>query len=185
MSRVFYISLYLVWLATFGHFSLRLEVAPPVFTHPMLRSLLFLCSTLTFAQAQVTVYGQTAFGLTASTSSSYVPTTTPAAYNNTRLVPPPITSPAPANAFTLTLQESATAVNGLSIPHVGGSFWGFSIEMSVISQVRESNPLNLVYNIFDQFVLVGKNSYVQIYTIKKSLLSDVTIVRFLRYLSST
>jgi hypothetical protein len=88
----------------------------------------------------VTVYGQIPLGLTASqtASSSNAPTTTPAAYNDTRLVPPPIPSPVPANAFTLSLQQSSTAVNGLSIPHVGGSFWGFSIEMSVISQVRKS-----------------------------------------------
>ena len=107
----------------------------------MLLPLLFLSSFLTFAQAQVTVYGQIAFGVTATKSASSnasAPTTTPAAYNDTRLTPPPIPSPVPANAFTLTLQQSSTAVNGLSIPHVGGSFWGFSIEMSVISQVRKS-----------------------------------------------
>ena len=102
----------------------------------MLLSLIFLCSTIAFAQAQITVYGQTRFGLTATSTATNAPT--PAAYNDTKLVPPAIPSPAPANAFTLTLQQSNTAVNGLSIPHVGGSFWGFSIEMSVISQVRKS-----------------------------------------------
>jgi hypothetical protein len=102
----------------------------------MLLSLLFLSTTLSFAWAQVTVYGQIALGLT--TTASNGPTITPAAYNNTRLVPPAIPNPPPANVFTLSLQQSATAVNGLSIPHVGGSFWGFSIEMSVISQVRKS-----------------------------------------------
>jgi hypothetical protein len=105
----------------------------------MLLSLLFLCSsTLPFARAQVTVYGQIALGLT---SASSAPTTTPAAYNDTRLVPPPITTPPPANAFTIILQQDAAVVGNLSIPHVGGSFWGFSIEMSVISQVRKSNFL--------------------------------------------
>ena len=99
----------------------------------MLLALLF-CNSLAFAQAQVTVYGQTLLGF----DTTATPTSTPAAYNNTVLVPPAIPSPAPANAFTLNLQQSTTAVNGLSIPHVGGSFWGFSIEMSVIGQIRES-----------------------------------------------
>ena len=111
----------------------------PDYTHSMLLALLFLCSTLTLAQAEVTVYGQIALGITASPTASNAPTTSPAAYNNTRLVPPPIASPAPANAFTLNLQQSNATVPGLSIPHVGGSFWGFSIEMSVIRQVRKSN----------------------------------------------
>ena len=113
----------------------------PVFTHPMLLWLLFLCSSIAFVQAQVTVYGQIALGFTTSPAAGAPTPTSLAAYNNTRLVPPPIASPAPANAFTLNLQQSNTAVNGLSIPHVGGSFWGFSIEMSVISQVRKSNSL--------------------------------------------
>ena len=123
----------------------------PDFTHSMLLSLLFLSSTLAFAQAQVTIYGQIALGITASPTASNAPTTLFAAYNNTRLVPPPIASPAPANAFTLNLQQSNTTVNGLSIPHVGGSFWGFSIEMSVISQVRTSIFL------LDLFCLFKKN----------------------------
>lgn len=124
----------------------------PVVTHSMLSSLLFLCSTLASVHAEVTVYGQTALGFHTSASSSSASTVTPAAYNNTRLVPPAIPNPAPANAFTLTLQQSSSAVNGLSIPHVGGSFWGFSIEMSVISQVRESDfPLDPLLLFFDHF----------------------------------
>jgi len=95
----------------------------------LLPSLAVLCSTVGLAQASVTIYSQVALGFAAAP--------TPAAYNNTRLVPPPIPNPAPANAFTLTLSKDAAAVNGLSIPHVGPSFWGFSIEMSVIGQVRE------------------------------------------------
>ena len=133
----------------------------------MLLSLIFLSSSIPFAQAQVTIYGQAALGFTASPT----PTSTPAAYNTTILVPPPIPSPAPANAFTLSLQQSAAAVNGLSIPHVGGSFWGFSIEMSVISQVRKSNlpPLSLFFflKIIPLF-LVGRNSYVQVVDLLRS-----------------
>lgn len=108
----------------------------------MLLSFTFLCSTLAFAQAQVTIYNQIAL----LTQTSPAATSTAPAYNNTRLVPPAIPDPAPANDFTLTLQQNANIVTGLSIPHVGASFWGFSIEMSVVSQVRESNfLLDLVY----------------------------------------
>ena len=100
--------------------------------------LIILSSIVPFAQASITVYNQVAFGHSASPTNSAAPTATlPAAYNYTKLVPPPIPNPAPPNAFTLTLQQDAAAVNGLSIPHVGGAFWGFSIEMSVIGQVRE------------------------------------------------
>lgn len=59
------------------------------------------------------------------------------AYDNTRLAPPPISNPPPPNTFTLTVQQDAVAVNGLSIPHVGAGFWGFSIEMSVVGSIRE------------------------------------------------
>jgi hypothetical protein len=104
----------------------------------LLPSLAILCSTVTLAQASVTVYGQIALGFTATpTGSNAAAATTPAAYNNTRLVPPAIPNPPPSNTFMLTLQNDATSVNGLSIPHVGSSFWGFSIEMSVIGQVRK------------------------------------------------
>jgi hypothetical protein len=104
----------------------------------LLPSLAILCNAVAFAQASVTIYHQIAFGFTATPTGSNPPAaTTLAAYNNTRLVPPPIPSPPPPNAFTLTLPQNAAAVNGLSIPHVGPSFWGFSIEMSVISQVHK------------------------------------------------
>lgn len=102
----------------------------------MLLSFSFLiCNTLAFAQA-VTIYDQIPLGYTQSASNAAA--TTAPAYNNTRLIPPTIPSPAPPNVFTLTLQEDAAVVNGLSIPHVGGCLWGFSIEMSVLSQVRKS-----------------------------------------------
>lgn len=131
-SIFFCLAIYLWFLASLGS-----PLTSPVLT-PMLTTLAVLCSVVACAQASVTVYGQIAFGLTASaTGSTPAPTTTPAAYNNTRLVPPAIPNPPPANNFTLTLQQSAAGVNNLSIPHVGAGFWGFSIEMSVIGQVRE------------------------------------------------
>ncbi|KAF9051566.1 glycoside hydrolase family 79 protein [Panaeolus papilionaceus] len=99
--------------------------------------------------AAVTVYGLTPLGQmplnpTATPTDAAPPVqTTLAAYNNTELIPPPIPNPAPATAFTLTLQQQAAGVPFLSIPHVGPSFWGFSIEMSVLTQVLGKNSSNL------------------------------------------
>lgn len=98
-----------------------------------------LSSVISTAQA-VTIYGQMPLAQTmsvAGTGSAQVAQPTYAAYDQTVLVPPQVPNPAPATAYTLSLQRDATAVNGLSIPHVGGSFWGFSVEMSVINQVCE------------------------------------------------
>ncbi|KAF8949995.1 glycoside hydrolase family 79 protein [Flammula alnicola] len=117
----------------------------------LLPSLVLLCSAITTARA-VTVYGQIPLAQTASAASAT--TTTAAAYDETQLQPPAIPSPKPATAYTLQLQRDATGVNGLSIPHVGVGFWGFSIEMSVISQVLGKNSsllqvpfLNLMANL--------------------------------------
>lgn len=56
------------------------------------------------------------------------------AYNPTTLTPPPLPSPAPPNAFNIAL--TAAPPTGLSIKH-NGSFFGFSIEFSVLNQVCE------------------------------------------------
>ena len=118
----------------------------------MLPVLVYFSSTLAYVHA-VTVYGQIALGFS-TTSAAHAPTSTPNAYNNTRLIPPPIPNPAPASSFSLILQQDAAVVDGLSIPHVGGCFWGFSIEMSVISQVRKSDfLLDLVY-LFIYLILI-------------------------------
>ena len=98
-------------------------------------SLVVLASTVLHAQA-ITVYGQLPLQQTA-TDSALVSQKTLAAFDKTELIPPALPSPKPSVAFTLNLQKDAAAVNGLSIPHVGVGFWGFSIEMSVISQVCE------------------------------------------------
>ena len=96
-------------------------------------SLLTLCLA-GYAQG-VTVYGQIPLGQTRSADNPQA--TTAAAYNDTLLTPPAVPSPAPATAFQIQVQRDAANTPGLSIPHNGGAFWGFSIEMSVISQVRE------------------------------------------------
>jgi len=106
----------------------------------LIAALALLGSALTTAHA-VTVYGQIplaqTIGANPSAGTALPATRTLAAYDKTVLNPPALPSPPPAAAYTLSLQKDAGAVNGLSIPHVGGSFWGFSIEMSVISQVCE------------------------------------------------
>ena len=88
-----------------------------------------------FARA-VTVYGQIPLGQTVSTAAG-AQQTSAAAYNDTLLTPPPVPSPAPARNIALQLQRDAAQTTGLSIPHNGGGFFGFSIEMSVVQQVSE------------------------------------------------
>jgi hypothetical protein len=106
----------------------------------LISALALLAGGLTTVNA-VTVYGQIplaqTIGANPSAGSAVQATKTLAAYDNTVLTPPALPSPPPAAAYTLSLPKDAGQVNGLSIPHVGGSFWGFSIEMSVISQVCE------------------------------------------------
>lgn len=116
---------------------------------PFLSVLLTLFSS---TKADVTIYG--VFGKTTTvpvpsgadiptTTTSYVTTNGPArftslaAYNDVYLLPPPIPSPAPATAFTINVPNSASNVVGLSIPQAG-TFFGFSIEMSVATQLSQS-----------------------------------------------
>ncbi|KAJ7635000.1 glycoside hydrolase family 79 protein [Roridomyces roridus] len=104
------------------------------------------------ATAAVTVANQIPLGILSAVS----PTATQlAAYNNTVLQPPPVPNPAPATAFTLTLPAASTNVpqGQLSI-EIPGSFYGFSIEMSVLTQIFGKNSsfiqvplLNLFSNI--------------------------------------
>lgn len=105
----------------------------------MLVSALFLLPGIFSTARAVTVYGQIPLAQTASGTSGIPALPTLPAYDKTRLIPPAIAEPAPGNAYTLTLQENAAAVDGLSIPHVGPGFWGFSLEMSVLNQVCEWN----------------------------------------------
>lgn len=57
-----------------------------------------------------------------------------AAYDPTTWPPPPNPSPAPATQFGLNLVQQANQVNGLSVA-APASFFGISIEMSVVTQV--------------------------------------------------
>jgi len=96
-----------------------------------LYTLFLLSCALSTAQA-ATVYGQIPL---AQTATAQFPHQTLAAYDMTELVPPAVPNSPPTAAYTLNFQRDANLVNGLSIPHVGGLFWGFSLEMSTVSQV--------------------------------------------------
>jgi hypothetical protein len=56
------------------------------------------------------------------------------AFDPQTIDPPPLPSPAPPNQFSLHLQSNAAQVSNLSIPQKG-SFFGISIEFSIINQV--------------------------------------------------
>ncbi|OSD00691.1 glycoside hydrolase family 79 protein [Trametes coccinea BRFM310] len=86
----------------------------------------------------VTVYGQQPLVTSTTTSSAPGATYTGlAAYDPRILDPPPLPDPLPPNQFGIQLSASASNVQGLSIP-LSGSFFGFSVEMSVVTQVSES-----------------------------------------------
>lgn len=67
------------------------------------------------------------------------------AYDPMTLTPPELPDPRPATQFNVQLQNSASNVQGLSI-FQSGAFFGFSIETSVINQVREY--LCLIYDTY-------------------------------------
>ena len=103
--------------------------------HTLLR--LFTLSIALNGVCAITVYnqaGQQHIGT--ATDSGTIPTSTLAAYDARILNPPPLPSPLPANAFGIQLPAQASGINGLSIPQ-SGAFYGFSVEMSVVTQVSE------------------------------------------------
>lgn len=107
------------------------------------KSLLILLALLGVAQA-VTVYDpngvvqQSTSGTPSGTASASATSAayTPAAFNNIVLTAPAVPSPAPPTQFTVQLDNSASNVPGLSIAQ-SGAFFGFSIEMSIVTQVSE------------------------------------------------
>lgn len=106
------------------------------------RALLYSLLALSGAANAVTVYNQVGQQViatgTGTDTAAATPTTvlTSAAYDTLVLEPPALPDPLPANAFTIQLAQSASNVNGLSIP-VSGAFYGFSVEMSVVTQASE------------------------------------------------
>ncbi|KIJ61735.1 glycoside hydrolase family 79 protein [Hydnomerulius pinastri MD-312] len=115
------------------------------------------------AHAAVTAYGphvQQPLGTVTAASASY---TGAATYNTVILTPPPVPNPPPPTSFGVELKTSG--VSGLSVPQ-HGSFFGFSIEFSVVTQVRDSFLqvpfLNLMANLRERagsvHVRVGGNT---------------------------
>ncbi len=90
--------------------------------------------------ASITVYGvsgaaQQTFDVTATGASSASPSAyTAAAFNSVVLQAPQVPVPGPPTQFNLSLQSSSQSVAFLSIPQ-SGSFFGFSVEFSVVNQV--------------------------------------------------
>ncbi|KAH9914075.1 uncharacterized protein BXZ73DRAFT_81751 [Epithele typhae] len=98
---------------------------------PLLSSLAFAA----LARAGVTVYNQVGQAVIATgTNTAAVAGSTLAAYDTLVLNPPPLPNPLPATSFFQQLAQNAKDVPGLSIP-LNGNFYGFSIEMSVVTQV--------------------------------------------------
>ncbi|KAJ7592650.1 glycoside hydrolase family 79 protein [Mycena floridula] len=121
----------------------------------------------TVSHGSVTVYyppGQTPLSVANSTGTAAAANYTgAAAYNPTVLNPPDLPSPMPSLNFPIQLQNGGTP--GVSIMQTG-AFLGFSIEMSVANQVRESLIqvpfLNLMANVIQRagrvHVRVGGNT---------------------------
>ncbi|KAI0643303.1 hypothetical protein C8Q79DRAFT_915544 [Trametes meyenii] len=133
--------------------------------------LLVLLGSFATAYADVTVYGM--FGSTlpptqsgtvaSSATTSFVTTHGPpqytglAAYNEIYLPPPDIPNPAPANTFAINVPNSAAQVNGLSVPQ-SGSFFGFSIEMSVATQLIGTNSSRLHVPFLNLMALIANKA---------------------------
>lgn len=113
------------------------------------RSLIFYALCYLAAVEAITVYDQVPLGhqtsSTAAASTATDAAATPssteaynglAAYDPTTLTPPALPSPLPSTQFPIILMPAANQVNGLSIG-IPSSFFGFSIEMSVATQMRE------------------------------------------------
>lgn len=113
--------------------------------------------------ASITVYSQEPFGV-GTTTAAAATYTGAAAYDPTVLNPPPVPSPPPPTQFSIQLQSSSSDVNGLSIPQ-SGSFLGFSIEFSVINQVREYLPHSLQLSEPDALLVFSWNQLVNRYNV--------------------
>lgn len=86
--------------------------------------------------AAVTVYQIPLATATSPASANY---TGAASYDAVQLTAPALPNPAPPMQFTLPIQASSDGVPNLSIKQ-DGMFYGFSVEMSVVTQVSEYRP---------------------------------------------
>jgi hypothetical protein len=151
----------------------------------MLSFLLLSFSLWASVQASVTVYSQAPIGVksTSSSTASGAAYTGPAAYDPTVLQAPPVPNPAPPTTFTLTLQQQSNAVSGLSIPQ-SGAFYGFSVEMSVVTQICE-RPIFTTSSQKSYSLMMDRPH--QLETMRKSLvpfLDQIHLLFVLRYTSS-
>ncbi|KAI0739385.1 glycoside hydrolase family 79 protein [Daedaleopsis nitida] len=126
----------------------------------MFAPLLTIASLLASLATAVTVYGPlgstTITGppptgtstVSTATTTSFVTVPGPphytelAAYNTIYMLPPAIPDPPPSNTLTIGVANSAQNMNGLSIPQKP-TFFGFSIEMSVATQLIGKNSTRL------------------------------------------
>lgn len=129
------------------------------------KAISFLASlvSIPYASASVTVYSQLPFGKPSTTAPSFANYTAASAFDPTNLKAPSIPSPPPGNKFNIQVAASNSTQNGLSIT-TAGSFFGFSVEMSVANQVCMSLTPIIILIVRSKpfFILsVGKNSYVK------------------------
>jgi hypothetical protein len=107
-----------------------------------------LCS-IVLVSAKVTVYNT--LGVTQPTATSASSNADANAYNSITLDPPPLPTPLPPTSFQIPIDNSPPSGVSIKIP---SSFFGFSIEFAVASQLMGKNAtrvqpifLNLMYNI--------------------------------------
>jgi hypothetical protein len=89
--------------------------------------------------AQVTIYYQTPLkqaSVSATASAAAANYTAQSAYDPKVLTPPALPNPMPSLAFAVWMNANNQSVANLSIP-IPGNFFGFSVEFSVVDQVRE------------------------------------------------
>lgn len=137
--------------------------------------LVLFASLLGLAYAEVTIYGLTgqttihpldsSSAVPTATTTSFVTTQGPpqytglAAYNPVYMLPPPIPDPAPANQFTISLPQDAQHQSDLSIKQQG-TFFGFSIEMSVANQLSEYQSFAWQYRASSLSMYFSRNKQV-------------------------
>lgn len=145
------------------------------------RLAIFVCA-LGLAESSVTVYyapGQNPQSVGSAAAAAY---TGAAAYNPTTLTPPPVPTALNKN-FPIQLVQGGVPGSSIQIP---GHFFGFSMEMSVVDQIREFSFIGGVLSHSHHISLVGKNSCV-LYSrcVRPSLNLMSPVVLFSRSLFST
>jgi len=108
--------------------------------HVLYSTALLLSALATGTNAAITVLGQiplaqqtTTGQTTASTRTENLPLATYAAFDDTYIAAPPPPDPRPPLQFTLELAGNGANFQGNPLgKEVKGSFWGFSLELSIL-----------------------------------------------------